>query len=324
MKIVAVTGATGIIGRFVVAELQQRGVAVRALVRPQSNRGGFAAPLSWVSGDLRDRAALAQLVDGADAVVHLAYEHVPGKYRGGEGADLDGWLAANLDGSLQLVRAAAMHGVERFVFLSSRAVFSRREPGRELDEAHPTSPDTHYGALKVALEAFLQSFSHVEGMRTAALRATGVYGVTWPVERSKWWGLIRAVVDDTPVLSEGGGTEVYGGDVARVVWAMLDWPDLRAETIHLSDLFVTHRDVVRLARHFAGRPGTLPPAPASPPQNPLACRRLAELGIELGGLSRLEATVAELVHLAAARPDSPRPDSQRRRVHATAGPNGLA
>lgn len=301
MKTVAITGATGTIGRFVVAEVQQHGVAVRALARPQSNRDGFAMPVEWVGGDLRDRAALTRLVDGADAVVHLAYEHVPGKYRGGEGADLPGWLAANLDGSLQLLRAAAMHGVERFVFLSSRAVFSRREPGRELDEAHPTSPDTHYGALKVALEAFLQSFGHVEGMRTAALRATGVYGVTWPVERSKWWELVRAVVDDAPVCSQGGGgTEVYGGDVGRVVWAMLDRPEVRAETIHLSDLYVTHREVVRLARHFAGRPGELPAAPATPPQNPLACRRLAEFGMELGGRPRLEATVAELVHLATA------------------------
>jgi len=66
----------------------------------------------------------------------------------------------------------------------------------------------------------------------------------------------------------------------------------------MSDLYVTHRDLVRLARRFAGRPGALPPSPSSPFSNPLVCRRLSELGVTLGGVPALEATVAELVRLA--------------------------
>lgn len=296
--LVAVTGATGCVGRFVTAELQRQGVAVRALARPESDRRGFAAPIEWVTGDLRSGEALAALVKGVDAVVHLAYEHVPGRYRGGEGAHLAAWLDSNVDGSLRLLMAAQEAEVEQFVFLSSRAVFSHTEPGRELDELHPTSPDTHYGAYKVAVEGFLKSFAHVAGMKTCAVRATGVYGMTWPVQRSKWWGLVNAVLNDQEIASGGGGTEVHGGDVARVIWHFLQKPTCATEVIHLSDLYVTHRDIVRLVREIAGRPGTLPLPPSAPPQNTLVCRRLAELGLTLGGMAALESTIAALVRAA--------------------------
>lgn len=294
--IIAVTGATGYVGRFVIAELQERRCSVRGLARPGSDRRGFAGSVEWVEGDLRSADALSALVDGAGAVVHLAYEHVPGRYRGGEGGNLASWLDSNLAGSLRLLMAARDAGVSRFVFLSSRAVFSRTAAGRVLDESHPTSPDSHYGAYKAAIEAFLGSFA-AAGMATASVRATGVYGVTWPVERSKWWDMVRTVVAGGDVTSAGGGTEVHGADVARCVAALLERHHVGG-VYHMSDLYVTHRQIVRLARRFADMPGSLPAAPADPPAHPLACRRLHELGLTLGGNAALEDTVAQMVQLA--------------------------
>lgn len=303
--VIAVTGAAGYVGRFVTAEVQRRGRNVRGLARPGSDCSGFAFPIEWIEGDLRSPDALRTLVDGAEAVVHLAYEHVPGRFRGGEGENLTAWLDANLAGSLHLLIAARDAGVRRFIFLSSRAVFSRTEPGRLLDESHPTAPDSHYGAYKAAVEAFLSSFA-AEGMATASVRATGVYGVTWPVERSKWWEIVRATVAGEEAPSTRGGTEVHGADVGRSVWALLERPELGG-VFHISDLYVTDRHIVRLARRYANMPrageprSRLQAAPPAPPANPLACRRLNELGVTLGGLPALEATVAELVRLTQAR-----------------------
>ena len=294
-QIVAVTGATGYVGRFVVSELQRQGVRVRALARARSDKRGFDAPVDWIEGDLRSAVALRALVDGAAAVVHLAYEHVPGRYRGGEGDDLEAWLDANVLGSLHLLRLAQEANVPRFVFLSSRAVFSHTEPGRMLDESHPTSPDTHYGAYKTAIEAFLSSFACQADTHTFAVRTTGVYGITWPIERSKWWDLVTAMLDGSERFPAGGGTEVFGGDVARVVWALISQPQIEHSVFHLSDLYVTHRDVVRIARRFANRPGPLPPVPPSPPGNALECRNLPGLDVQLGGISALESTIAEMV-----------------------------
>lgn len=298
VRTMAVTGTTGYVGRFVVAELQRQGVGVRGLARPGSDRRGFPAPIDWVVGDMRTTAAFPALVSGVDAVVHLAYEHVPGRYRGGEGDDLDGWLESNLMGTLRLLQAAQEAGVPQFIFLSSRAVFSRTDPGRVLDETHPISPNTHYGAYKAAVEAFLQSYAGLYDMATTSVRATGVYGLSYPVERTKWWNLITAVLSGKDNLTNGGGTEVHGADVARVIWALLAHPDLNIPAIHLSDLYVTHRQVVELARRFAGRPGPSPEAPPAPPANPLACRCIDELDLSFGGLPLLESTVAEIVEMA--------------------------
>jgi nucleoside-diphosphate-sugar epimerase len=296
---VAVTGATGYVGRFVVAELQRMGVHVRALARPNSSKEGFATSIDWVEGDLRSASSLNTLVNDATAVVHLAYEHVPGRYRGGEGDDLGAWVDANVLGSLNLLRVAQQAAVSRFVFLSSRAVFSRTEPGRVLDETHPVSPDSHYGAYKVAVEAFLRSFSNPQDMQTFAVRATGVYGVMWPIEQSKWWTLVTNALKGKEYNPAGGGTEVHGGDIARAVWALVSQPQIESDVFHMSDLYVSHGDVVRIAKRFAKQPGELSTSSASSassPTNPLECRNLSELGIQLGGVARLEETIEQLVH----------------------------
>ncbi len=299
IRTVAVTGATGYVGRFIAAELAKQGMAIRALARLGSDRGGFGFPIEWIAGDLATPLALADLVRGTEAVIHLAYDHVPGSYRGGEGDDLTGWLDANLNGTLRLLAAARDAGVPQFIFLSSRAVFSRIEPGRVLDETHATAPDSHYGAYKAAVEAFLHSFARVHGMRTCAVRATGVYGLTWPPERSKWWNIINAVLDGAEVSGfTRGGTEVHGADVARAVWLLLSQPELAIELLHLSDMYVTGRKIVRLAREIAILPGALPDAPAAPPQNTLVSSHLERLGLELGGSALLRATVMELIDAA--------------------------
>jgi len=297
MTTIAVTGATGYVGRFVVAELQHRGMQIRALSRATSDRSGFTQAIDWITGDLRDSDAIHQLVEKVDAVVHLAYEHVPGKYRDGEGDDLPTWLDANLNGSLRLLQTSAQVGVKRFIFLSSRAVFSRTEAGRVLDEDHPISPDTHYGAYKAAVESFLQSFAHTAKMSTCSVRATGVYGLTHPVERSKWWELIQAVLHDQPVTSNRGGTEVHGADVAKAIATLLTRPKLDIPVLHLSDLYVTTREIVQIAQAVTGYSGTLPP-PSPEPKNAMVSRYLAELGIMLGGKPLLEKTTAELVDAA--------------------------
>lgn len=298
---VAVTGATGYVGKFVVPRLLEKGFFVRALARPDSDRKGFNERVVWVRGDMTTGAVGRKLVDGVDAVVHLAYSHLPGRYRGGEGADLGGWLNANLNASVQLLLAARNAGVKQFIFLSSRAVFSETEPGRVLDESHPTSPDTHYGAYKVAVEALLRSFGAVEGMRTTAIRATGIYGLTWPVEQSKWWNLVSACLAGEKINSNRGGTEVHGRDLAKTVCALLESPKQAPDLLHLSDLYVTHRQIAQLVQKASNRPVLLPPPPQSEPQNVLACPRLHLMGITLGGRALLTKTVGELVNACSTR-----------------------
>ena len=296
--IVAVTGASGYVGRFIIAELQQQGVEIRAWQRAGTEPVGFSGPIHWLNGDLRSPEAMRELVSGADAVVHAAFEHQPGRYRGGEGSDLAAFLAANLTGTLNLLEAARLAEVKKFIFLSSRAVFGQDNvvPGvqEEVDEERQACPDSHYGAYKAAVEAFLSSWS-AQGMTCCSLRTTGVYGLTVPVERTKWLALIQAVLQGEECAPRGG-TEVHGRDVAQAVWLLLTEPSA-VGIYHCSDLYLTSRDLVQMVHQLRGIQGPLPPEPAQRPSNIMDYRKLRGLGWQPGGLPLLESTMEQLVEI---------------------------
>ena len=72
---VAITGATGFVGRYLVRHLVGAGHQLRCWHRPGSNRSGFeviGAPIEWQPGTLGDEAASRELVRGTDAVMHTA------------------------------------------------------------------------------------------------------------------------------------------------------------------------------------------------------------------------------------------------------------
>ena len=294
---VGLTGASGIVGRFIAARLAREGCDIVALARPGSDRTGFDFPVAWIEGDLNAEAALHSLVQGADALVHSAYDHVPGLYRGGEGNDVEGYWRTNLLGSLRLLHAANGCDVGRVVVLSSRAVFSRPSATR-VGDVHPTSPDTHYGAHKVALEGLAGVYP-----RTTCIRPTGVYGITHPASRSKWFDMARDVVAGRPVTTARTSTEVHGDDVAAAVWLLLRAreADVAGHAFNCSDLVVSTREIAE--RMYTARgiaPGARPTLPQEMPSPDIImrCDGLRALGWRPGGRRRLQATIRALLDAA--------------------------
>ncbi len=109
--ILALTGGTGFVGGHVIRRALEAGHEVRALARrPQAAREG----VTWIAGALGDADALAALVNGADAVIHIA---------GVVNSDRAGFVAGNIDGTRAIVSACAPGS--RFVHVSS---LSAREP----------------------------------------------------------------------------------------------------------------------------------------------------------------------------------------------------
>lgn len=291
--IVAVTGATGYVGRFIVKRLIDEGVKVRAWRRPSSDLTGLPENIEWIDGDLSSSKSAKALIAGADGLVHAALDHVPGWYRGGEGDDPERFRKVNIDGSLALLTAAREAGVAGAVILSSRAVFGRRVEG-PIGDDDPVSPDSRYGAAKAALEDFVRK-TGAEGWPVTALRPTGVYGIVEPVERSKWFSLVNDVIDGVAV-PERAGTEVHGSDVASATWTLLSVPPERiaGRAFNCSDIVISHRDIARLVHKFANITGPLP-AEGAPPRGVMRTDGLNALGVTFGGRALFEQTIAELV-----------------------------
>lgn len=151
MSIVAVTGATGFVGRHVVADLQDAGWRVRALTR-RADAALARAGVELVPGALGDEAGIDALVKGSDAVVHVAGAiHAP---------DRAAFLAANAAGAAQVAEAAARYGCSRFVHLSSLAA---REPA--------LSP---YAETKALGE--VEVLRRRDRLRVSVVRPPAVYG----------------------------------------------------------------------------------------------------------------------------------------------------
>ncbi len=293
---IALTGATGFIGRYLVRHLIEAGHRLRCWHRPQSDRTGFEPredSLEWIAGDLGDARASDQLVSGCEAVVHAALYHLGGGFRGGEG-DLVPFVEKNVLGTIRLIEAARRAGAARFVFISTCAVHEKILEDRPLDEAHPLWPTSHYGAHKAAIEKFVHSYGLGIGYPICALRPTGVYGLNHPAEASKWYELVAAVVRGETVSCQGGGKEVHAADVARAVELLLKAQNVAGEAYNCYDRYISEYEVAQIARRVANRSGEIA-GDRKEPKHEIETGKLRALGMEFGGQNLLEQTVAQLV-----------------------------
>jgi dihydroflavonol-4-reductase len=120
-----VTGGTGFVGANVVRALLQRGVAVRALVRPTSHRRNLAGlDIEVVHGDLRDRPSLEAALKGCDTLFHVAAVYALWT------ADARELYESNVTGTVNLLEAAEAAGVQKIVYTSSVATIGLPDDGR--------------------------------------------------------------------------------------------------------------------------------------------------------------------------------------------------
>lgn len=295
---IAVTGATGFLGRYLVSELAGRGHVLRCWRRPASDVTGFerwGSQIEWVTGDLNDEPATSALVQNCDAVVHAALHHPGGGFRGGEG-DLISFVEHNLLGTLKLIEAAREAHVARFVFISTCAVHEKILPDRPLDETHPLWPKSHYGAHKAALEKFVHSYGFGMGYPICALRPTGIYGAAHPLEHSKWYDLVQRVVRNETVDCRRGGKEVHAGDVARAAALLLTAPaeSITGEAFNCYDRYVSEWEVANLAREISGSRSEIHGTQTAA-KNEISTAKIRNLGMTFGGTALLRMTIEQLV-----------------------------
>lgn len=180
---VAVTGATGFIGRRLVRELLQvPDSRLTVLVRDTSNREGLDDPrITAVVAPLERPDLLAAALRGADFVFHLA-----GSTRARDRAR---YIRTNREGTIAVARAAAEAApdLRRFVHVSSLAAVGPAPPGGVVDESTPPRPRTWYGESKLLSEQALEEA--LPPSKRTICRPPAVYG---PGERDLF-ALFRSV-----------------------------------------------------------------------------------------------------------------------------------
>ncbi|OYP32199.1 NAD-dependent epimerase/dehydratase family protein [Rhodopirellula sp. MGV] len=294
MKI-ALTGATGFIGRYIAEHLAGQGHSLRCWARPSSDISGFDAisDLEWIEGELGEVDSAKKLVEGCDAVVHAALYRAGSNFAGGEG-DVIEFVDKNVLGTLKLIESARSAKVNRFVAFSTCAVHDKILNDRPLDEAHPLWVKSHYGAHKAAIEKFVHSYGLGQGYPICAIRPTGVYGVNRPVEQSKWYDLVAAVVRGESVDCTGGGKEVHVADVAKAVGILLTVEGIAGEAFNCYDCYISNYEVATLAKELSGSSSQIDGEPRQP-KNQIITDKIKQQGMQFGGQSLLKQTIAELV-----------------------------
>jgi nucleoside-diphosphate-sugar epimerase len=216
-KRILVTGATGLIGGKVAARLLARGASVRALARtPEKARALAGSGAEVVRGDMTDAASLRAAVDGCRGVVHLA------GVLGDEFKPLAYYRAVNVEGTRTLAEAAADAGVERFLHVSTIAVYGFGA-GPGTNERSPHRPGSDFYCLtKDEGQGAVERLVRERGLPAVVVQPSQVYG---PGDEAWTLGplrLMRAGKLVLPAHGRGLVQPIYVDDLAEGILSALE------------------------------------------------------------------------------------------------------
>jgi 3beta-hydroxy-delta5-steroid dehydrogenase/steroid delta-isomerase len=174
---VLVTGGAGFVGANLVTQLLDRGHYVRSFDRAPSPLAAHPR-LEVVQGDICDPGTVASAVEGIDTIFHTAAiidlmggVSATDEYRRRS-------FAVNVDGTKNLLHAAQVAGVKRFVYTASNSVVMG---GQRISGGNENLPYTErfndlYTETKVVAERFVLSQNGVDGLLTCSIRPSGIWG----------------------------------------------------------------------------------------------------------------------------------------------------
>jgi len=263
---VLVTGGAGFIGSHLVDRLIKEGFEVSVLDNLSTGRmenlmrhlesGG----VRLVNADILDRRAVKQALTDVEAVFHLAaITSVPYSIK-----HPDATRKANVEGTRILLDACLGGNVERFIYVSSCAVYGEPEY-LPIDERHPARPVSPYAESKLEAERLCREFQKAYGLKTTIVRPFNVYGPR--MKSGMYGGVIARFIErlrlNKPPIIYGDGTQtrdfVHVWDVVNALMLTLNSQKAIGEIFNVASGVATSIDeLAKLVMELSGVDGLKP------------------------------------------------------------------
>lgn len=294
---ILVTGGAGFIGSRIVHHLRNEGchevVVLDNMIRGRVENlaGIMPGAVRLVHGDIRDRALVAELVDGVDTVFHeaaLRITHCAAEPREA--------LEVMVNATFDLLEACRTSGVRKLVFASSASVYGMADAFPTTEQQNAYNNRTLYGAAKAFGEGLLRSYNDMYGLDYTALRYFNVYGPGMDLHGVYTEVLIRwmdRIARGEPPTIFGDGLQtmdfVHVDDVARANILAAAMPATDMVFNVGAGVETSLQDLARQLAVVMGRPDLVPVHVGDNPVNPVR-RRLADVAAArdvLGFTSRI-------------------------------------
>jgi len=290
---ILVTGGAGFVGSHLVERLLKAGHTVAIVddfndfYDPQIKRANIAGLTKDVTVhqiDLRDGAAVGNLFhrNKFDVVAHLAA-------RAGVRPSIQHpqlYYDTNVNGTLHLLEAARVTGVQRFIFASSSSVYGASKTVPFSEDQHLTQTLSPYAATKIAGEFLCSTYSHLYKLRVVALRYFTVYG---PRQRPDLaiHQFTRRIYGGQPIDQFGDGTTrrdyTYIDDVIQGTIAALQYEGSLYDNFNLGESdTIQLKDLIIAIENALGKKAKINQLPEQPGDMPLTCADISKARKLLG------------------------------------------
>ena len=290
---ILVTGGAGFIGSHLVERLLGAGHEVSILddfndfYDPQIKRANIAAIAGQIQLhqiDLRNASAVKDLFhrEKFDTIVHLAA-------RAGVRPSISQpqlYYETNVNGTLHLLEAARMTGLERFVFASSSSVYGISKVVPFSEDQHLSQTISPYAATKIAGEFLCSTYAHLYRMRVVALRFFTVYGARQRPDLAIHH-FTQRIHAGKPISRFGDGSTrrdyTYIDDIIQGVTAALHYGGPLFDVFNLGEsATIELRELIAAIEAALGRTAQINPLPEQPGDVPLTCADISKARKLLG------------------------------------------